>query len=146
MGGYMFNTNLSLRVIFQLGMTAANILHNSLFRESFFLLAVVVLIVFCFDKSRQNQRTRQALYNCVYPLYGLATVRTIQLLQHAMGYNMLYVALALGIVLVAAFGYWRFFRPQRDIRYNTLFRVIGWIVLAIALGLVVLELMLCPPH
>ena len=124
----------------------ANILYNPLFREAMILLAVVVLIVFCFDKSRQNTRTRNALYNCVYPLYGLAVVRAVQLLQHVMGYSLLYVALALGIILGAAFAYWRFFPPQRDIPHNTFFRIVGWAVLAIALGLVALEVMLCPPQ
>ena len=55
--------------------------HNPLFRHVVLFLAIVLLMVFCIDKSRQNQRTRNALYNCIYVLYGAAVLKLIQVVD-----------------------------------------------------------------
>lgn len=108
------------------------IFHNPVFRECILILAIVVLIIFCIDKSRQNQRTRQALYNCIYPLYGAAVLKTVMLTDSVMGFSLMSHTTGLAIVLLAMIAYWRFFPPKEDISFNSIFRYIGWIVLAIA--------------
>jgi len=137
MGGYLFNLSKLMAV--------ANIIYNPLFREALLLVAVVGLIVFCIDKSRQNKRTRQTLYNCIYPLYGAAAVKAVQFLEHAIGYTWIYVVAAFLLLVVAVLAYWRLLPPQSDIAYNRPFRIIGWLVLAVAFGLVLFELLMCPP-
>ena len=57
------------------------ILYNPLFRNVVLFLAIVVLMVFCIDKSRQNKRTRNALYNCVYVLFAGAVLKLIQIVD-----------------------------------------------------------------
>ena len=108
-------------------------IEQPLVREFLFFLSIVVLIVFCFDKSRQNKRTRYALYNCVYPLYGSAVFKAAQLLDAVFSGGTLGHIAALLTTVVALPVYWRWFRRQPDIPYNRLFHTIGWVVLAIVL-------------
>lgn len=95
------------------------------------LLAFIGLIVYCIDKSRQNQRTRNALYNCIYVLYAASVVKALQLIDAIRGPWHLLVNQLVGLVLVAVavFVYWRWFTRQKDIPYNTIFWNLGWIIL-----------------
>ena len=110
-----------------------SLIHHPLVREALFLLSIVVLIVFCFDKSRQNRRTRNALYNCVYPLYGSAILKAAQLVAVLVPQGWGNYA-ALLVVVLSLPAYWRWFKPQPDIPYNRLFYSIGWVVLAILIA------------
>ena len=110
-----------------------SLIHHPLVREALFLLSIVVLIVFCFDKSRQNRRTRNALYNCVYPLYGSAILKAAQLVAALVPQGWGNYA-ALLVVVLSLPAYWRWFKPQPDIPYNRLFYSIGWVVLAILIA------------
>ena len=110
-----------------------SLIHHPLVREALFLLSIVVLIVFCFDKSRQNRRTRNTLYNCVYPLYGSAILKAAQLVAALVPQGWGNYA-ALLVVVLSLPAYWRWFKPQPDIPYNRLFYSIGWVVLAILIA------------
>lgn len=105
--------------------------HNPIFRHVVILLAFIGLIVYCIDKSRQNQRTRNALYNCIYVLYASSVVKALQLIDAIRGPWHLLVNQLVGLVLVAVavFVYWRWFTRQKDIPYNTIFWNLGWIIL-----------------
>lgn len=102
-----------------------------MFRDAVMLAAIIVLGVFCVDKSRQNQRTRNALYNCIYVLYGAALAKAIQFLGHACPLGIASEAVAFVLVIAAAWGYARWFKPQQDIPYNNFFRMLGWSILAL---------------
>jgi hypothetical protein len=102
---------------------------NPLFRDVILFLAIVLLIVFCVDKSRQNVRTRNALYNCVYALYGAAVVKLIQILDKLMDFGWGCQVMGLAIVAGAAMAYAKWLGPKDDIPYNQLFRSIGWLIL-----------------
>jgi len=110
------------------------LVEHPLVRDFLLLLSIVVLIIFCFDKSRQNKRTRFALYNCVYPLYGSAVLKAAQLLDALLPFGAAGHLLGLFIVAASLPAYWRWFKPQADIPYNRLFHGIGWGVLAILLA------------
>ena len=105
--------------------------YHPLFREGVVLAAIILLAVFCIDKSRQNQRTRNALYNCIYVLYAASVVKALQLIDAIRGPWHLLVNQLVGLVLVAVavFVYWRWFTRQKDIPYNTIFWNLGWIIL-----------------
>ena len=105
--------------------------HRSIIHEVILIIALVLLIVFCIDKSRQNERTRQALYNCIYPVYGAAVFKSVMLLDSILGYNLWGHVAGLLLCLLAMVAFWRFFKHQEDIKYNAIFRYVGWIVLAI---------------
>ena len=107
------------------------VLHRPIVQEVIIIVAMVVLLVFCIDKSRQNQRTRQALYNCIYPLYGAAVFKTVMLTDSLMGFNLWGHAVGLLLTIMAMLAYWFFFKVQEDIKYNKFFRNIGWLVLAV---------------
>ncbi len=106
-------------------------IHHPIFREILLILAIVVLIIFCIDKSRQNLRTRQALYNCIYPLYATAVFKTVMLVDTAIGFNIESHIVGFVVALLATFAYWRLFPARDDINYNKIFRYIGWLVIAI---------------
>ena len=114
---------------------ALNIIYHPLFRGVVLWLAIVVLIVFCIDKSRQNRRTRWALYNCIYPLYGSAVFKAVQLMDLVMPFNTARSWVCLAITVVGALIYARFFKQQSDIPYNRLFWLVGWIVVLVSLVL-----------
>lgn len=106
-------------------------LQRPILQEVILIVAMAMLIVFCIDKSRQNQRTRQTLYNCIYPVYGAVAFKAVMLLDSIIGFNFWGHVAGLLLCLVAMLAYWRFFKKQEDIKYNTLFRYVGWLVLAI---------------
>ena len=106
-------------------------MHRTITQEIVIIIAMALLLVFCIDKSRQNQRTRQALYNCIYPLYGAAVFKTVMLIDTLMGFNLWGHAVGLLLSLLAILAYWRFFTQQKDIRYSKLFWYIGWVVLIV---------------
>ena len=101
-----------------------------MFRNVVLFLAIALLMVFCIDKSRQNKRTRNALYNCVYVLYAGAVLKLIQIVDLLLPLNFL-LCQVMGIVLalLAMVGYWRWVKPQPDIPYNKIFYWVGWGVL-----------------
>ncbi len=103
-------------------------------------LAIVVLIIFCIDKSRQNKRTRWALYNCVYPLYGSAVFKAIQLMELLFPFGWRRGMACLAVAVVGAILYPLLFKPQTDIPYNRLFRMVGWgvVIAAIVMEVVVM--------
>ena len=105
--------------------------HRPILQEVILIIALALLIIFCIDKSRQNQRTRQALYNCIYPVYGAAVFKSVMLLDSIIGFNLWGHVAGLLLCLLAMLTYWRFFKNQEDIKYNTFFRYVGWAVLAI---------------
>lgn len=108
--------------------------HNPLFRHVVLFLAIVLLMVFCIDKSRQNQRTRNALYNCIYVLYGAAVLKLIQVVDLMLPLHLALCQTAgLLLAVVAALAYWRWVKPQPDIPYNRVFYWMGWGVLACTL-------------
>ena len=110
------------------------IIYNPLFRNVVLFLAIVVLMVFCIDKSRQNQRTRNALYNCVYVLFAGAVLKLIQIVDLMLPFDFLECQMmGLVVIVLAMIGYWRFLRPQDDIPYNKVFYWMGWGVLACTL-------------
>lgn len=109
------------------------IIYHPLFREAVILAAIILLAVYCWDKSRQNQRTRNALYNCVYVLYGAAVGKAMQFAEHACTQGVWREALALFLIAAAAWGYAKWLKPQHDIPYNKVFWLLGWAVLAILL-------------
>ncbi|MBO4607829.1 MAG: hypothetical protein J5682_08020 [Prevotella sp.] len=106
-----------------------SLFYHPLFREIVILVAILGLMVFCVDKSRQNRRTRNALYNCIYPLFAGAVIKGEQIIGMLMHESIL--SNVAGIVVVAAglIIYGRFLQPQRDIPYNKLFYTLGWIVM-----------------
>lgn len=103
------------------------------FRELVIWAAIVLLMVFCWDKSRQNHRTRAALYNCVYPLYGAALTKGVLMLDVFFNYSPTVIGVGIVLSMACAVGYWWFFKPQRDIPFNGLFRAIGWVVIIFVL-------------
>ena len=109
-------------------------------QEVILIVAMAMLIVFCFDKSRQNQRTRQTLYNCIYPVYGAVVFKTVMLVDSILGFNLWGHIAGLLLTLLGMLAYWRFFKNQEDIKYNTLFRYIGWFVLVVCAVMYVLFL------
>ena len=112
------------------------IIYNPLFRNVVLFLAIVVLTVFCIDKSRQNQRTRNALYNCVYVLFAGAVLKLIQIVDLMLPFDFLECQMmGLVVIVLAMIGYWRFLRPQDDIPYNKVFYWLGWIVLGVSMAL-----------
>ena len=112
------------------------ILYNPLFRNVVLFLAIVVLMVFCIDKSRQNKRTRNALYNCVYVLFAGAVLKLIQIVDLMLPFDFLECQMmGLVVIVLAMIGYWRFLRPQDDIPYNKVFYWLGWIVLGVSMAL-----------
>ncbi len=119
--------------LFQSTTTPMGFIYHPLFRETVILAAIILLAVYCWDKSRQNQRTRNALYNCVYVLYGAAVAKAIQLIEHNCPQGIWRETLALVIIATAAWGYAKWLKPQKDIPYNKVFWLMGWVVLAILL-------------
>lgn len=112
------------------------IFYNPLFRNVVLFLAIVLLMVFCIDKSRQNQRTRNALYNCVYVLFAGAVLKLIQIVDLMLPFGFLECQMmGLAVIVMAMIGYWRFLRPQDDIPYNKVFYWLGWVVLGVSLAL-----------
>ena len=108
-----------------------HIFQNPLFRHVVLFLAITLLMVFCIDKSRQNRRTRNALYNCVYVLYAGAILKLLQIVDLMLPLNfILCQAIGLLLAVVAAVVYWRWLKPQADIPYNKIFYWVGWGVLA----------------
>ncbi len=109
---------------------------HPLFRNVLLFLAIVVLMVFCIDKSRQNKRTRNTLYNCVYVLYPGAVLKLVQIIDLMLPLNFLLCQI-IGLVLVvlALVCYWRYLKPQHDIPYNNIFYWLGWLVMGIAVVL-----------
>ena len=105
--------------------------HRPILQEIIIIAAMALLIVFCIDKSRQNQRTRQTLYNCIYPVYSAAVFKTVMLLDTLLGFNLWGHIAGLLLVFLAMLAYWHFFKDQEDIKYNKIFRYIGWFVLAV---------------
>lgn len=105
--------------------------HRPIIQEIILIIALALLIVFCIDKSRQNERTRQTLYNCIYPVYGAAVFKLVMLLDSIMGFNLRGHVAGLLLCLLAMLAYWHFFKKQDDIKYNAVFRYVGWLVLAI---------------
>lgn len=102
------------------------IFHHSLFREAILLAAIILLGVYCIDKSRQNQRTRNTLYNCIYILYGAAVAKTVQMVGYVWQFGMLRETMGLLLTIGATWGYAKWFKPQLDIPYNKWFRMVGW--------------------
>ena len=99
-------------------------------------LAIVVLMVFCIDKSRQNKRTRNALYNCVYVLFAGAVLKLIQIVDLLLPFGFLErQMMGLAVMVMAVIGYWRFLKPQDDIPFNKVFYWLGWIVLGVSVAL-----------
>ena len=112
------------------------ILYNPLFRNVVLFLAIVVLMVFCIDKSRQNKRTRNALYNCVYVLFAGAVLKLIQIVDLLLPFGFLErQMMGLAVMVMAVIGYWRFLKPQDDIPFNNVFYWLGWIVLGVSVAL-----------
>ena len=105
--------------------------YHPVFRNVVIFLAVVMLMVFCFDKSRQNRRTRNALYNCVYPLYAAAVAKAGQVIDSILGVSVMSEALSLAVVALSVFGYAKWMRRKADIPYNNLFYYCGWLFLAV---------------
>ncbi len=105
--------------------------HQPLFRHVVVLLAIVGLLVYCMDKSRQNQRTRNTLFNCVYVLYAAAVVKMLQVIDAVLGAWLFSYAQIAGLlfVVLAIIVYWRRFPKQDDIPHNQIFRAVGWLVL-----------------
>ena len=109
---------------------------NLLFRHLLIFLSIVVLMVFCFDKSRQNVRTRNALYNCVYALYAGALVKLLQIVDLFLPFGLLACQVTgLVVLAVAALAYWRWLKPQPDIPHNGVFYWLGWATIGLALML-----------
>ena len=108
-------------------------LQRPILQEVILILAMAMLIVFCIDKSRQNQRTRNTLYNCIYVLYGAATAQFVRLLAILIPQSLWREGLAIVVIVLAMVGYGRWLKPQRDIPWNSLFRTIGWGVMAVLL-------------
>ena len=119
--------------IFQSTTTTMGFIYHPLFRETVILAAIILLAVYCWDKSRQNQRTRNALYNCIYVLYGAAVGKAIQLMEHISQPGVWGEALKLMLVIAATWGYAKWIKQQNDIPYNKIFWMLGWGVLAILL-------------
>lgn len=97
------------------------------------LLSLVVLLVFCLDKSRQNRRTRIALYNCIYPIYGACAFTATQMVDEMV--NDAYWSGA-AWVIISVMGmmiYLRFFKRQHDLPFNILFWSVGLAILIIML-------------
>lgn len=112
------------------------ILYNPLFRNVVLFLAIVVLMVFCIDKSRQNKRTRNALYNCVYVLFAGAVLKLIQIVDLLLPFGFMErQMMGLAVMVMAVIGYWRFLKPQDDIPFNKVFYWLGWIVLGVSVAL-----------
>ena len=112
------------------------ILYNPLFRNVVLFLAIVVLMVFCIDKSRQNKRTRNALYNCVYVLFAGAVLKLIQIVDLLLPFGFMErQMMGLAVMVMAVIGYWRFLKPQDDIPFNKVFYWLGWIVLGVSVVL-----------
>ena len=109
------------------------IVYNPLFREAVVLAAIILLAVFCVDKSRQNQRTRNALYNCVYVLYVAAAAKSVQFLEHLVGNSFASACGGMCLLVLAAYAYWRWVKPQDDIPFNKVFYGIGWLAMVILL-------------
>ncbi len=120
--------------------------YHPVFRSAVVFLAIVLLMVFCFDKSRQNQHTRNALYNCVYPLYAGAVVKGTQLIDTVMGVSVLSQVVALAVVLLSAVGYARWMKPRPEIPYNRLFYLCGWLFLGFGILLQIGFLVLAIRH
>lgn len=100
--------------------------YHPVFRSTVVLIAIIGLMVFCVDKSRQNRRTRNALYNCIYPLYVSAAVKagdTLDLILAGGGRNLL-ADLLVAVAALAVYGW--LIKPQADIPYNKLFYWVGW--------------------
>ena len=106
-------------------------IYHPVFRNVVVFLAVVLLIVFCIDKSRQNKRTRNALYNCIYPLYAAAVAKAGQVVDSIMGVSSASETVSLVIVVLSVFGYAKWMRRKDDIPYNSLFYYCGWLFLVI---------------
>ena len=104
-------------------------IYSEPFRELVILAAIVLLMVFCMDKSRQNYRTRATLYNCVYPLYGAALAKGVLFFNSFFNYSTIALGVGLMLCVACALAYWWFFKPQRDIPFNGFFRTIGWVVI-----------------
>lgn len=112
------------------------ILYNPLFRNVVLFLAIVLLMVFCIDKSRQNKRTRNALYNCVYVLFAGSVLKLIQIVDLLLPFGFLErQMMGLAVMVMAVIGYWRFLKPQDDIPFNKVFYWLGWVVLAVSMAL-----------
>ncbi len=83
-------------------------------------------MVFCLDKSRQNRRTRNTLYNCIYPLHASAVIKSVQMVSHLLQQGLLQHLAGLAITLLGMGLYYYFLKPQADIPYNRLFYLLGW--------------------
>ena len=106
-----------------------SLFYHPLFREIVILVAILGLMVFCVDKSRQNRRTRNALYNCIYPLFAGAVIKGEQIIGMLMHESILSNVAGIVVVALGMLIYGRFLHPQRDIPYNKLFYSLGWIVM-----------------
>ena len=106
-----------------------SLFYHPLFREIVILVAILGLMVFCVDKSRQNRRTRNALYNCIYPLFAGAVIKGEQLVGMLIPEGVLSHVAGILIVGLGMLIYGRFLQPQKDIPYNKLFYMLGWIVM-----------------
>ena len=106
-----------------------SLFYHPLFREIVILVAILGLMVFCVDKSRQNRRTRNALYNCIYPLFAGAIIKGEQIVGMLMRESILSNVMGILVVGLGLLIYGRFLHPQRDIPYNKLFYMLGWIVM-----------------
>lgn len=117
-----------------------SLFYQPLFREIVILVAIFGLMVFCVDKSRQNRRTRNTLYNCIYPLFASAVVKGVQIVDYFIGEGVLRGLIGMLVVVVGFLTYVFFVKRQRDIPYNSLFYYLGLIVmifLLLFLGLTV---------
>ena len=97
------------------------------------LLSLAVLLVFCLDKSRQNRRTRIALYNCIYPIYGACALTAAQLADELVSDAYWSGAAWVIVSVMSMMIYLRFFKRQHDLPFNTLFWLIGLAIVIIML-------------
>lgn len=95
------------------------------------VVALVVLIVFCKDKSRQNMRTRNALYNCIYPVYASIVLFLCRIAAFVVSDYYWIGAACFIISFLGLMVYLRHFRRQRDIPFNTLFWLVGLVIVNI---------------